>query len=199
MFECFFLHVCVCLEGFSEHLYAWNFSHMFVYLVVFFFKHLYVWMFSNILACQPPLCSAGWKERLGLPLLGNDNPSSTSQIWELSPFIFVFVFLFFYLLLLPLLGNDNLSSTSRSFASYENCPLSFASSLQPTRILPLRVLGLSMFVFRSEKNCLFVSNQEQWALHVTSLAKCSSTAPLCSCGPDWSNHRPTHSVPGGPE
>ena len=46
------------------------------------------------------------------------------------------------------------------------------------------LLGLSTFVFRSETNCLFVSNQEQWALHVTSLAKCSSTAPLCSCGPD---------------
>ena len=61
------------------------------------------------------------------------------------------------------------------------------------------LLGLSTFVFRSETNCLFVSNQEQWALHVTSLAKCSSTAPLCSCGLDWSNHRPTHSVPGGPE
>ena len=69
-------------------------------------------------------------------------------------------------------------------ARYENCPLSFASSLQPTRILPPGILGLSTFVFRSETNCLFVSNQEQWALHVTSLAKCSSTAPLCSCGPD---------------
>ena len=136
-----------------------------LHVFMFFITCLYVWLFSNILACQPPLCAAGWKERLGLPLLGNDNPSSTSQ----------------------------------SFASYENCPLSFASSLQPTRILPPGILGLSTFVFRSEKNCLFVSNQEQWALHVTSLAKCSSTVPLCSCGPDWSNHRPTHSVPRGPE
>ena len=57
-------------------------------------------------------------------------------------------------------------------------------SLQPTRILSPGILGLSTFVFRLEKNCLFVSNQEQWALHVTSLAKCSSTVPLCSCGPD---------------
>ena len=115
-FNVFFSHVFVCLEVFSKHCmflcYTFVCLDFFAHVCMFgcFFRIcLYVWLFSNILACQPSLCAAGWKERLGLPLLGNDNPSSTSQ----------------------------------SFARYENCPLSLASSLQQN------------FAYRSQ-DCLYL-------------------------------------------